>query len=100
VRIAGTWQLLDVTWGSGGTVRGTSTFHKQLDLRYLFSEPDFLLVTHFPKQPLWQLVANPIGLGTFQGILWNQKRESLYEQEKYRATTNQTAQIYKKNGYY
>ena len=97
VRLDGTWQLVDATWGSGGTARGTTTFQKQLDLRYLFSEPDFLLVTHFPNKPSWQLVSSPIGLGTFQGILWKHKRDALYQQEVFRASTHNTALLYKKN---
>ena len=96
VRLDGRWQLLDATWGSGGTEQGTTTFRKQLDLRYLFAEPDFLLITHFPNKAQWQLLPDPIGLGTFQGILWNHKRETLHQQEVYQATTRQTALLHRK----
>ncbi|SNR62500.1 transglutaminase domain-containing protein [Hymenobacter mucosus] len=91
------WRLVDATWGSGGTVAGTATFVQQLDLRYLFADPDFLLTTHLPNDSRWQLAANPINLGIFRGQLWQRKREVLYQDEAYLAFSQRTALLLEKN---
>ncbi|UOQ64975.1 transglutaminase domain-containing protein [Hymenobacter volaticus] len=91
------WLLIDATWGSGGTVDQTDRYVKRLDLRYLFADPKFLVTTHFPNNSRWQLLDNPISLGTFQGILWKHRRESLYQDEVFQASTNSTSILYKKN---
>lgn len=77
------WHLLDATWGSGTTLAGTRTFVQQVDLRYLFADPDFLLITHFPTESRWQLTTQPIHLGVFLGKLWKHKRATLYQDEAY-----------------
>jgi transglutaminase/protease-like cytokinesis protein 3 len=91
------WLLVDATWGSGGTVDQTDRYVKHLDLRYVFAEPKFLVTTHFPNNSRWQLLDSPISLGTFQGILWKHRREWLYQDEVFQASTTNAAAPNKKS---
>ncbi len=62
VKVAGEWQLIDVTWGSGGGMENDDGFQyvKNLDLTYLFADPENFILTHFPEDQKWQLLEKPI----------------------------------------
>ena len=49
--------LIDSTWGSGEE-EGDSHI-KELDDFYFFCNPKFLIFSHFPEDPKWQLLKNP-----------------------------------------
>lgn len=74
VRIDGDWKLVDATWGSGGIRFGTDEYEKKTDLRYLFADPEFLIIDHFPEDQYWQLRDKPVAIGEFQGKVWDERR--------------------------
>lgn len=62
-KIDGTWYLIDATWNAGG-VDGEK-FEKSYGTRFLFTPPEVFVVTHFPDDPKWQLLAEPISRTEF-----------------------------------
>lgn len=62
-KIEGRWYLLDPTWDAG-TVDG-DTFTKRYTTDYLFAPVDAFVITHFPDDAGWQLVASPIDRAEF-----------------------------------
>lgn len=62
-KIEGNWYLIDATWDSG-SVNG-SEFTKQFRQDYLFPPPEVLVISHFPDDPAWQLLAQPRSRGDF-----------------------------------
>ncbi len=72
VKIDGKWHLFDVTWASVNTssdIMGSDTFnnmYRKHKLDYFFMvNPDKMILTHLPEDPLWQLQANTIDFNTF-----------------------------------
>jgi hypothetical protein len=64
VKIKDRWQLVDPTWGAGH-VDGKK-FVKRFNDYYYLPPPDQLLFTHFPNDPKWQLVKNPLSADEFR----------------------------------
>jgi hypothetical protein len=62
-KIQGNWYLIDATWNSG-YVEGAS-FTKQYRTSYLFPPPEVMVVSHFPDDPAWQLLPEPLPRGEF-----------------------------------
>lgn len=62
-KIQGTWYLIDATWDSG-YVEGTS-FTKKYSTSYLFPPPEVMVISHFPENSVWQLLAQPLSRGDF-----------------------------------
>lgn len=62
-KIQGNWYLMDATWDSG-YVDGTS-FIKQYETSYLFPPPSVMVISHFPDDPTWQLLPQPVSRGEF-----------------------------------
>jgi len=58
------WYLIDATWDSGSVDRA-SGFQKAYRTDYLFPPPEVMGITHFPKEPSFQLRAQPLTLGEF-----------------------------------
>lgn len=63
VKINNTWQLIDATWGSG--YLQNNKFVRRLNNNYYFADPDKLIKTHFPIDPIWQMKMFPITLYQF-----------------------------------
>ena len=63
-RIDDTWHLIDATWDSGNT-DDSGTFKKRYRATYLFVPPRVFAVDHFPREPNWQLLAEPLSRGDF-----------------------------------
>jgi transglutaminase/protease-like cytokinesis protein 3 len=76
VRLDGKWELADATWGSGGaTTEGDSLVYvTQLDMRYLFPDPEDFIIDHFPEDAKWQLLDNPISRREFYSDEYELKR--------------------------
>lgn len=72
-RISGTWRLFDATWGSG-YVR-FERFHKRFTMTYYMTDPDSMIVTHIPFDPMWQLVDYPV---THDGFLAGHAKGSIF----------------------
>lgn len=64
VKVNGQWQLIDPTWDSGYISREKG-FTKNYRTEYLMPPPEVIGITHFPKDPAWQLRSNPINQGEF-----------------------------------
>ncbi|NJN28001.1 MAG: hypothetical protein HC819_19530 [Cyclobacteriaceae bacterium] len=72
VKVAGSWKLLDVTWASMNN--GIDILEEGLDeheiarkkLDYFFLiEPQRMILTHLPEDPLWQLQGNEVSMEVF-----------------------------------
>ncbi|MBL7920683.1 MAG: hypothetical protein JNJ40_10240 [Bacteroidia bacterium] len=63
VKINNTWQLFDPTWGSG--YLQNNKFVRRLNNDYYFTDPDKLIKTHYPIDPIWQMKMFPITLYQF-----------------------------------
>lgn len=60
VKIDGQWQLLDCTWGAGGSLAGSALFTPQFEPFFFLTPPEAFLYTHLPSDPRWQLLASPV----------------------------------------
>jgi transglutaminase/protease-like cytokinesis protein 3 len=76
VNVEGKWELVDATWGGGGAteVNGKLVHVRELDLRYLFADPNDFIIDHFPEDRQWQLLDDPITKGEFFGDFYDLKR--------------------------
>lgn len=63
-KVKGQWYLIDATWDSGYVDR-SSGFTKNYRTEYLMPPPEVMVISHFPKDPAWQLLSNPLPLGEF-----------------------------------
>lgn len=64
VRINGSWQLIDPTWGSGFVVNGK--FEARFTWDYFLINADELALSHFPKENKWQLLSRPMRRSEFE----------------------------------
>lgn len=58
VRLDNGWYLMDATWASGYVE--DMKFYKKYDPSWYLVKPEKMLETHFPYDPLWQLIDYPI----------------------------------------
>jgi transglutaminase/protease-like cytokinesis protein 3 len=67
VWIDNSWQLIDVTWGSGYVqdMGDSFVFRSSLDTDYLFSKPEGFVIQHFPEDVKWQLLETPVTIDDF-----------------------------------
>ena len=63
VEINQNWYLMDATWDSG-YIQG-SEFVKEYETSYLFPPPSVMILSHFPDDPAWQLLDQPLSMGEF-----------------------------------
>lgn len=63
VKIAGKWYLIDATWDSGYV--DSSGFTKNYKNDYLLPPPRVMAISHFPDDPAWQLLPQPLDRGEF-----------------------------------
>jgi hypothetical protein len=63
VEINQNWYLMDATWDSG-YVQG-SEFVKEYETSYLFPPASVMILSHFPDDPAWQLIDQPMSVGEF-----------------------------------
>ncbi|XP_039257624.2 uncharacterized protein LOC120334225 [Styela clava] len=72
VLINGQWRLIDTHWGARHVLEDDdvpSAEHETIyryEEHYFLTNPDQLIVTHFPDEVEWQLLSNPITLEQFQ----------------------------------
>ena len=67
VKIDGTWRLLDCTWGAGALDQD-GRYRKRFEPYYFLTPPEEFLLAHYPVDPKWQLVAEPISLSDFERL--------------------------------
>ncbi|XP_062339717.1 kyphoscoliosis peptidase-like [Osmerus eperlanus] len=68
VRLAGTWHLLDSTWGAGNT-DNHSTFKFEYDEFYFLTHPALFVGDHFPLESQWQLLNPRLSLKQFENSM-------------------------------
>lgn len=61
------WALVDATWASGFVrmTEGEMIATSELDIQYVFADPDEFALKHLPIEPQWQLLTSPISMATF-----------------------------------
>ncbi|MEP7169430.1 MAG: transglutaminase domain-containing protein [Bacteroidota bacterium] len=60
VKIDGEWKLLDATWSAGGVNVDKKRFEKRFDDSFFFMPPAEFIKTHYPFDPMWQLLLQPV----------------------------------------
>ncbi len=56
--INGRWYLLDATWNAGHVEN--YNFVRDYETTYLFTPPEVMTLSHFPKEERWQLLETPL----------------------------------------
>ncbi len=65
INLQGRWYLMDVTWAAGyGSCNGGG-FEKEWKEAYFLADPQHFAKNHFPQNPKWQLLQNPVKLDTY-----------------------------------
>jgi transglutaminase/protease-like cytokinesis protein 3 len=65
VHIDGVWKLMDPTWASGHLDLVSKKFiRKQID-HYYFTKPEEFIKHHYPNNPEWQLLDDPVDIEQF-----------------------------------
>lgn len=57
------WKLFDATFGAGYVMEGK--YFKEIDSVYFNADPEFLIHTHYPFDPMWQLKFYPENMHVF-----------------------------------
>ncbi len=63
VKINNEWKLIDATWGSGYLEH--DKFVRKLNNNYYLPDPQKLIKSHLPIDPMWQMLKYPITLHQF-----------------------------------
>lgn len=66
VKIDSTWILMDVTWAAGGIDPSKNIFRKHFDDSYFMVSPAVFIKTHYPFDPMWQLLTDPVTRKEFE----------------------------------
>lgn len=62
----GEWGLVDATWGSGVVDADEGKYVEKLNDKYFFPAPETLIADHYPNDPLYQCLENPVDFSTFK----------------------------------
>jgi hypothetical protein len=79
VKVNNEWKLLDATWASGEASENCDTVIRSFSGFYFFPEPRQLALSHFPADPEWQLVNQPVDSLRF--LQWPVFHDPFYEKE-------------------
>jgi hypothetical protein len=66
VRIENEWYLIDNTWGAGYVDNENNRFKRQFEEKYFLADPEVFVLDHYPNDPLFQMLPNPIKWEVFQ----------------------------------
>ncbi len=66
VRIEGEWFLVDNTWGAGYVDPEKRRFYKEFQESYFLVKPETFISDHFPNDPLFQMLPNPVSWEQFE----------------------------------
>ena len=66
VRVNGQWYPMDVTWGAGGLSTENKKYVKNFKEEYFLSGPAFFVQRHLPKDPVFQLLGQPVTFKDFK----------------------------------
>lgn len=67
VRVHGEWKLLDCTWGAGA-LNERGEYVSGFDPFYFFTPPEQFIYSHFPNDPRWQLLPEPLTGQAFEAL--------------------------------
>ncbi len=73
VKVNKEWRLYDLTWAAG-VVEDGKRFVKNYNEQWYDTDPQKMVETHMPFDPVWQLLSNPI---TYEAFEKNTKSETL-----------------------
>jgi len=65
VKVDGKWQLIDATWGAG-MLDENGKFIRRSNEQFFLTPPEKFVLEHYPSDPLFQLLSNPISLDEFK----------------------------------
>jgi len=68
VKLDGKWRLVDSTWGAGG-MGPEKKFLKRFNEHWFSTRPEQFIYDHFPEEQRWQLLARPLSLQQFEGLV-------------------------------
>jgi hypothetical protein len=66
VRTDGEWGLVDATWGAGDVDTDEGKYTRNFKPRFFFPSPEAMLKDHFPDDPLFQNLGQPIDFESFK----------------------------------
>lgn len=66
IRADGQWGLVDPTWGAGVVGTDDGKYHEQLNDQLFFASAEILIENHYPNDPLFQCLPNPLTLEDFK----------------------------------
>jgi hypothetical protein len=67
VKVRGEWKLLDCTWGAGA-LDERGDYVQGFEAFYFFTPPEQFIYSHFPNDPRWQLLPEPITRRAFEDL--------------------------------
>lgn len=59
------WYPIDVTWSSGYTNKKVTNFTFEFNDLYFLTKPEIFIRNHYPKDPMWTMILEPITLREF-----------------------------------
>lgn len=68
IKVGEGWYLLDPTWG-GGYVNDSRQYVREFEDFYFLTPPEQFVYSHFPREPRWQLLAEPIAAETYLALV-------------------------------
>lgn len=68
VKLEGQWRLIDSTWGAGAMDQERK-FVKRFNEHWFETRPEQFIYDHFPEDQRWQLLARPLSLEQFHGLV-------------------------------
>ncbi|CAH2299392.1 Hypothetical predicted protein [Pelobates cultripes] len=60
------WYLLDACWGAGTVNLQEKIFVPSYDDFFFFTDPENFIETHWPDDPIWQLLKSPVSFQAFE----------------------------------
>lgn len=66
VKVHGRWELIDITW-AGGYVNNRDQYVRKFSGVFFLTPPETFVKTHWPLDPMWQLLTVPVSKGEFYG---------------------------------
>lgn len=66
VRVDGSWELIDATWGAGGINGSNGKYVKSLSEEFFLPSPGEFIQHHLPHDPLFQLLPKAVDYETFK----------------------------------
>jgi hypothetical protein len=72
VRIDSDWKLVDATWGAG-VLNEKGRYEAAFDDKYFLSNGENFIFDHYPFDPAWQLLVNPVNITEYRKTTWTYK---------------------------